>query len=94
MPVSASSFIMRRRNKSQRRKITEKMRWIIAKRQEYKCNLCLMILDRNYFDVDHIIERQDGGLDHIDNYQILCCNCHRIKTNHARERRYHSKLKQ
>jgi len=37
---------------------------------------------------DHIIEVADGGGEcGLDNYQTLCWNCHRLKTNESRGRR-------
>lgn len=36
--------------------------------------------DFRFFDVDHIKTRKHGGPNHVHNYQILCPNCHRIKT--------------
>ena len=31
------------------------------------------------FEVDHIVPRSRGGTDHIDNLQMLCSHCNRIK---------------
>ena len=31
------------------------------------------------FEVDHVITRSRGGGDHLDNLQLLCSHCNRIK---------------
>ena len=36
-------------------------------------------------EVDHIIARAKGGTDHIQNLQLLCGNCNRIKGNRGME---------
>lgn len=35
---------------------------------------------REFFDLDHIVPRSQGGLDVPENLQILCPNCHREKS--------------
>ena len=37
------------------------------------------------FEVDHIIARKKGGTDHIENLQLLCGNCNRIKGDRGME---------
>jgi 5-methylcytosine-specific restriction endonuclease McrA len=41
---------------------------------EFTCN------DVRFFDLDHIIPRSQGGSDSPTNLQVLCPNCHRLKT--------------
>ena len=36
-------------------------------------------------EVDHLIAKYVGGTDHIDNLQLLCGNCNRIKGNRGQE---------
>ena len=43
-----------------------------------KCGKCGNMLDAT-FEVDHKIELQDGGTNHVDNLWALCPNCHRQK---------------
>lgn len=41
---------------------------------------------RHSWEVDHVIERRDGGLGVMDNLQTLCLDCHKRKTrNYGRE---------
>ena len=37
------------------------------------------------FEVDHVIPQSRGGTDHIDNLQLLCNSCNRIKGNRTME---------
>ena len=62
------------------RKMSRKLRWEVAWRQEYKCNVCAQLLHYKAFDIDHVIELSQGGLDDVSNLQALCVHCHAIKT--------------
>ena len=31
------------------------------------------------FEVDHVVPRARGGTDHLDNLQLLCSHCNRLK---------------
>jgi hypothetical protein len=46
------------------------------------CNYCGDVGN----EVDHVIELASGGEDTIDNLQVLCSACHKVKTS-----RYNSK---
>ena len=37
--------------------------------------------DPSYLEVDHIVPRSDGGVDHISNRMLVCGPCNRIKSN-------------
>ena len=39
---------------------------------------------RGLFEVDHVIPQSRGATDHIDNLQLLCSSCNRIKGNRPR----------
>jgi len=39
------------------------------------------------FEIDHILPKSRGGPDDLDNYQVLCRNCNRAKSNHIEEDR-------
>jgi 5-methylcytosine-specific restriction protein A len=48
----------------------------IRRRDKHTCQKC----GRPGHDVDHIINVADGGTDEDDNLQVLCPDCHRVKT--------------
>lgn len=59
----------------------EKTRKIVLKRDDYLCvNHKAKGIFRKATDVDHIIPKERGGTDNIDNLQSLCSKCHREKT--------------
>ncbi len=35
---------------------------------------------QSFFDIDHIVAKCNGGEDTVENYQVLCPNCHKRKT--------------
>ena len=47
--------------------------------QEGLCNGCKGDFPFKLFDVDHRVPRSRGGTDHLDNLQLLCSSCNRIK---------------
>ena len=48
-------------------------------RQEGFCNLCKEHFQMRNLEIDHIVASTRGGHDHIDNLQLLCGSCNRIK---------------
>ena len=62
-----------------KRCVSESKKKYVAAQQEWKCNECKMTLPSNY-EVNHIIELQFGGSNHISNLEALCRNCHGQKT--------------
>jgi len=62
------------------RTVARKYRWDIAHRQGYKCNDCQVMLHPRAFEIDHMQELREGGLDELANLCALCSNCHSIKT--------------
>ena len=50
-------------------------------KQEGKCNSCEDHFKIQHLEVDHIIAKSKGGTDHIDNLQLLCGHCNRVKGN-------------
>ena len=67
------------------RAVARKYRWNIAYRQGYRCSpsfnpSCSVMLHPQAFDIDHIDELRDGGLDELKNLCALCSNCHAMKT--------------
>ena len=53
--------------------------------QEGNCAGCSEHFEARHLEVDHIIARRNGGTDHIDNLQLLCGSCNRIKGDRGME---------
>ena len=49
------------------------------------CAGCKTHFETRHLEVDHIISRAKGGTDHIENLQLLCGNCNRIKGDRGME---------
>ena len=57
-------------------------RFNIFKRDNYKCVICGNgAKDGVKLEIDHIVPISKGGLNHIDNYQTLCSDCNRGKSD-------------
>ncbi len=55
------------------------IRPFLFKEQGGHCNGCNTEFEIQHFEVDHIIPRAKGGGNYIENYQLLCGNCNRVK---------------
>ena len=53
--------------------------------QEGFCAGCATHFEARHLEVDHIISRGKGGTDHIENLQLLCGSCNRIKGDRGME---------
>ena len=42
-------------------------------------------LEENHFEMDHIVPVAKGGQDWVDNFQLSCSNCNRIKGKGTQE---------
>jgi len=61
---------------------SENKKILYGKQQGYcAAPMCNTHFEMRHLEVDHIIARSKGGTDHIDNLQLLCGNCNRIKGN-------------
>ncbi len=58
---------------------------VLFGQQEGVCNGCKMDFPFKIFDVDHVVPKSRGGTDHIDNLQLLCSSCNRIKGDRPME---------
>lgn len=54
-------------------------------KQEGYCNGCKEHFQSRLLEIDHIIATSVGGTDHIDNLQLLCGHCNRVKGNRGQE---------
>ena len=61
-----------------KRCVSESKKYVAAK-QEWKCGYCSGLLDETY-EVDHKVDLQYGGTNHVTNLIAACPNCHRKKT--------------
>ena len=70
----------------------QRIRYNVWERDEGKCKKCGEYLpSSNQIQIDHIIRIASGGLIFsLDNYQLLCYECHQVKT--SEERRSWSKI--
>ena len=53
--------------------------------QEGRCNGWRSAFEFRHLEVDHIIPQDAGGQDYIDNLQLLCAHCNRVKGNRSQE---------
>ena len=58
---------------------------VLFGQQEGLCAGCRSEFPFRAFEVDHVIPQSRGGTDHIDNLQLLCGSCNRIKGNRTME---------
>ena len=62
-----------------KRCVSETKKKYVASQQNWKCAKCSCQLDAT-FEVDHKIDLQFGGSNHVSNLEALCRNCHGKKT--------------
>ena len=58
---------------------------VLFGQQEGLCNGCRTEFPFRIFEVDHIIPQSRGGTDHLENLQLLCPSCNRIKGDRPHE---------
>ena len=67
---------------NQKVRATPGMRWLVFKRDNWKCVACgRSAKDNVILHVDHIVPRSKGGRNELSNYQTLCENCNIGKSN-------------
>jgi len=59
--------------------ISGSIRYNILKDAKFRCELCGISADTKALEVDHIIPRNKGGSDEINNLQALCYSCNAMK---------------
>ena len=62
-----------------KRSVSETKKKYVAAQQNWTCKKCNQQLKAT-FEVDHIIDLQYGGTNHISNLEALCVECHKDKT--------------
>ena len=58
---------------------------VLFGQQEGRCAGCRMDFPFKIFEVDHVIPQSRGGTDHLENLQLLCPHCNRIKGDRPQE---------
>ena len=74
---------MGRNENSVKRSVSESKKKYVAAQQGWKCKKCAQTLTASY-EVDHKIDLQFGGSNHVNNLRALCRNCHGEKTLHSK----------
>ena len=77
-------FVTSRKDNPQRTDIDAPIHYrqnkhVLYGQQEGTCNGCKTDFPFRIFDVDHVVPKSRGGTDHIENLQLLCSSCNRIK---------------
>jgi hypothetical protein len=62
-----------------KRSVSDARKKVVAAGQGWSCAHCHETLEASY-EVDHVIELQDGGTNDVSNLMALCRNCHGRKT--------------
>ena len=60
-------------------------RHVLFGQQEGLCAGCKTAFPFRQFEVDHVVPQSRGGTDHLDNLQLLCAHCNRIKGDRPQE---------
>ena len=62
-----------------------KNKHVLFGQQEGVCNGCKMDFPFKIFEVDHVVAKAKGGTDHLENLQLLCPHCNKIKGANSQE---------
>lgn len=69
-------------SKRERKYLTDKMRYDVLKRDDFKCQKCgISAKDGVKLEVDHIFPVSKGGKTEMSNLQTLCERCNRDKSD-------------
>ena len=79
-------------DQNKRIEFTPKQRKELLKWYENKCNNCEEECSKD-FEIEHIIPISSGvSSKDIDNLQVLCCSCHKKKTQDEKENGWYIKI--
>lgn len=67
------------REPRRRKRIPVQKRFLVLKRDRYRCRLCNQ--SGVELEVDHVVPLNQGGTDMLDNLQTLCRDCNRGKSD-------------
>ena len=62
-----------------------KNRHVLYGQQEGQCGGCTTLFEFRHLEVDHIVPLSKGGTHHIENLQLLCGHCNRVKGDRPME---------
>lgn len=62
-------------------RISPKMMLKVARRDNYICQICYKHVNDDEIEFDHIIPLSKGGPTSVENTQLLCRNCNRVKSD-------------
>ena len=58
---------------------------VLFGQQEGRCNGCRSEFPFRILEVDRVIPQRGGGQDNIENLQLLCAHCNRVKGDRSQE---------
>lgn len=77
---SYNSLISRSKRNNVEYKVTlDELRKLVNNNYNKKCKYCKKLLRINNYQIDHLIPISKGGPSNIENLEIICATCNRIK---------------
>lgn len=67
------------------RYIPREIMFKVARRDDYRCQLCHKTVRDDQIEFDHIIPRDQGGPTSVENIRVLCRTCNRRKRDSVQE---------
>ena len=76
-----------RSDKIRRKRMSNKLRFEVLVRDNFRCQLCGRDKDDAVLEVDHIVPVSEGGAEKEENLRTLCHECNKGKSEYYREGR-------